>query len=147
MTSPADVRARRRPAGFTLLEVLVVLVILGVATGMVTASFPRRGGGMDLADATDGVAGALRLGRARSIAFDRAVSFAIDTDGRGYVLDGEHHSLPHGVLARMMGPGVIRFDPQGGGTGGAIAIGGDAGGGTIVRVDWLTGRVVVVERS
>ncbi len=131
-----------RAAGFTLLEMLVVLAILGVAMATAVGAMPRRGGGLDLADAAGRVADALRLARAQAIAQGRPVEFAIAADGRGWVVGGRAQGLPPSVtLAR---DGAIRFDPEGGATGGAIRLRGAAQS-VLVRVDWLTGRVSVAQ--
>jgi len=135
-----------RAGGFTLIEILVVLTVLGLVSGIVAMAFPQRGGRLDVIAAADDVADALRLGRAQSIDFGAPVSFSLDTDGHGYVLGRAHHDLPASVLAAMAGPAVIRFDRLGGANGGAVRIAG-RGLAMQVKVDWLTGRVIVEEAS
>jgi general secretion pathway protein H len=136
-----------RPAGFTLIEVLVVLVIAAVSAGIVATAVPHRGGALDVADAISDLTEALRLGRMKAIAMSRPVVFAVEPGGAGYVLDREHHALPPGVRVSMSGPPEIWFDALGGGTGGALTVRGHGAGGAILRVDWLTGRVTVETRS
>ena len=74
-------------AGFTLMEILVVVVLLGLVLAIVVGAMPRRGGGVDLAGAAGDLAGALRLARARAIAFGRPV--VAPTPGGGLRWSGE----------------------------------------------------------
>ena len=132
------------PQGFTLLEMLVVLTILGAVLGVVAGALPKRGGTLDLTAAADGVAGALRTARARAIALGRPVLFRAVPDGRGYGVDGQNHAMPPAVQLAMAGPAIILFSPEGGSTGGVIRIA-SAVRAMQIRVDWLTGRVVLTE--
>ena len=135
-----------RQAGFTLIEILVVLTVLGIVAGIAIGAFPQRGGRLDVAAAAVDVADALRLGRAQSIDFGTPVTFSLDSDGHGYLIGRQHRALPAAVMAAMAGPAEIRFDRLGGANGGAVRIVGRALM-MLVRVDWLTGRVVVEEAS
>src|ERR1700739_4781132 len=87
-------------AGFTLIETLVVLVILGLAmvvgAGVATRAHP----GLDLVTGTDEVASGLRLARARAIARQAPVLFAAGPGGHGYVLGGRLHPLPPAKVVR-----------------------------------------------
>ena len=136
----------RRAAGFTLIEILSVLTVLGLGGGIVAAAFPQRGGRLDVLAAAGDVANALRLARAQTIDFGAPTLFSLDSDGHGYRLGAQHRTLPASVLAATSGPAVIRFDRLGGGTGGLVRISG-RGAAMLVKVDWLTGRVVVEEAS
>ncbi len=135
-----------RSAGFTLIEILVVLTVMGLVAGIAIAAFPQRGGRLDVVTAASDVADALRLGRAQSIDFGAPVIFSLDSDGHGFLLGRQHRSLPTTVTAAMAGPAVIRFDRLGTANGGVVRIVGRALA-MLVRVDWLTGRVVVEEAS
>ena len=132
-----------RPSGFTLIEILVVVVVLGIVAAGVAGAFPQRGGRLDVVDAADQIAGALRLARAEAIAFGQPTSLVVDADGRGYQVGLEHHGLPRAVLATSA---LIRFNPAGGASGGTVRVAGRSKA-MLVRVDWLTGRVVVMEGS
>lgn len=128
--------------GFTLIEMLVVLVILGLALSIVAGFAPTGRGTLDLASGTDQLASALRLARSRAIARQQPVLFTVTADGRGYVLDGVAKGLPPTVVAAMEGVPVIRFAPDGSSSGGAVRL---ATGNRMrqLRVEWLTGRVSV----
>jgi general secretion pathway protein H len=129
-----------RATGFSLIEILVVLVILGLALAIVAGFAPRGYTTVDLATGADGLANTLRLARAQAITRQQPVTFAAMAGGRSYAVDGESQLLP--AALSMAGTPVIRFSADGSCSGGAIRLA--AGGQTrLVRVDGLTGRVSV----
>ena len=130
---------RRDVAGFTLLEMIVVLVVLGLALGLVMTHGPARSPRLELDAAARQVAGALRLARSRAIAQERTVPVAFATGG--YELDGDA-AVSWAADVTPMGDRVISFTPDGGSSGGRIVL---RGGGhqVAIGVDWLTGRVFV----
>jgi general secretion pathway protein H len=140
MTLPSKATVK----GFTLIEMLVVLAILGAALAVTVAALPQRGGGVDLAAAADGVASALRLARARAVAAGHPVAFALAGDGRSYTVESRTQPAPPAVQFSMTGPTAIRFDPGGGSSGGGVRVTGPHRA-LEVRVDWLTGRVAIAE--
>jgi general secretion pathway protein H len=144
-----------RPAGgFTLIEILVVLAILGFALTLIAAYKAPWSAALDLKGTAAAVAQQLRLARAEAIARDRPVEFALDLAHRSYrVGDGPAHPLPAHLAIRLLtiageqsGPGAaaIRFNPDGSATGGRISLSADHRQ-IAVGVDWLTGRVSVAE--
>ena len=138
----------RRPlpcqAGFTLIETIVVLVILGLALTIVAGFIPRRNTTLELASATDRVASTLRLARARAITQSRPVVVAASADGRALAVDGVAQAVPASVAVTMAGPPAIRFAPDGSASGGGVRVQG-TGRARLVRVDWLTGRVSIAD--
>ena len=141
-----------REAGFTLIEVLVVLAILAMAIGLVAGRGPVRSPALDARGSSDQVARALRLARSQAVAGNRDVAFALDVAGRAFrVGDGAWQPLPATLALSMVaaaeprpvaGIGRITFAPDGGATGGRIRIAAGAVART-VAVDWLSGRVTV----
>ncbi len=141
----------RKDCGFTLIEILVTLAILGVIMGL----FLGRGGmvnqGLNTRAAAGAIAQGLRAARAQAIATDEDVSVAIDPARHLFAID----RTPPTLLARdlnltvmppaLKGPGtvrVIRFSPDGSATGGEVLLG--TGRHRVdIKVEWLTGQVKV----
>jgi general secretion pathway protein H len=133
-------------AGFTLIETIVVLVILGLALTIVAGFIPRRNGTLELANATSRVVGAMRLARSRAMVESRPVPFAVTADGHGYIIDDGLVTLGPSVRMVMAGPRVISFSPDGSASGGSLRVlVGEKF--RVVQVDWLTGRVTIVGAS
>ena len=154
MTSPADPPRRQaaRAGGFTLIEMLVVLGVLGLAAGLLALRGPPRSPAAEARVAAVEIAQALRLARARAIAADRPVAFLLDLETRAFrVGDGEWRRLPPGpallltaVSGQTLGErlGAISFAPDGSSSGGRIELA-VPGRRLQIGVDWLTGRVQV----
>jgi general secretion pathway protein H len=147
-------RSAARTAGFTLLEIIVVLAILGLSLALFAAYKPPWSTALDLKGTAAELAQQLRLARAEAIARDRPVELTLDLAHHSYRVGGKPaRALPPHLAIRMLtiagerrGPGAaaIRFNPDGSSTGGRIAL--SDGHRTIdVGVDWLTGRVSVAE--
>jgi general secretion pathway protein H len=144
---------RSRQAGFTLVELLAVLVLLAIAAGIAAAHLGGRHGGEALQATAHQLASRCRAARAAAIrqASERTVS--IDIAGR---LVTAGHGIPPLQIAdtiavasetsaaeqRARGVAGIRFFPNGASTGGTVRL--QTGRQAYeVRVSWLTGRVVV----
>jgi general secretion pathway protein H len=131
-------------AGFTLIETLVVLVILGLALSIVAGFLPRRNSTLELAAASQRVVSTLRLARGRAIAESRPVTVTATRDGHGVAVDGVAQAVAAVVVISMTGPAVIRFAPDGSASGGGIRVQG-AKRAELVGVNWLTGRISVTD--
>jgi len=112
--------------GFTLLELLVVLLIAASAIALVLPQLSGARAGIVLKSSAREVAGALRAARGEAIARHREVSFVTAAEVSGS-LDG-----------------VIRFFPDGSSSGGSIRLSA-AGRSYVIEVDWLTGRVAILD--
>ncbi|WP_428487839.1 GspH/FimT family pseudopilin [Rhodopila sp.] len=131
---------RTSQTGFTLLEMIVVIIILGLVAGLVLVRQPWHSAGLN-ADATvRALTSALRLARSRAIAQDRDVSVA--TNSQFFTLDsGPPWVLPSG---EALSASQVIFMPDGGSSGTTIVLA--AGPRRIaIAVNWLNGRVLTRE--
>ena len=133
---------RRAAGGFTLLETVVVVVVLGLMLGILAGFVPRRPARLELANAADTVAATLRLARARAIATGYPV--VVQAGGGGLLVDGVARPLSGRAVLAMAGPPAIRFAPDGSTSGGAVRVAGPAQA-MLVTVAWLTGRVAIAD--
>jgi general secretion pathway protein H len=142
----------RGQAGFTLIEMIVVLVVLGLMLGLIVTRGPMHSTRVEIDAATRDLVGALRLARAQAIAQNRPVALLIDPASRAYWSVGSApRSLPGSVEIAVQTPledsdghrrASVAFAPDGSSSGGAITL---AEGTHRVRVgvDWLTGRISI----
>lgn len=145
MTSRAG--DRRRADGFTLLELLVVLAILGVVVGLAVPLFARAMPGMQLQAGARAVAAELRSARGRAIAANDEFIVAVDVQRRtvGSIALDPSIGLSFYTAAEDLidgGAGRIRFYPDGSSTGGRVRLVG-AGREYDVRIDWISGAVTI----
>ncbi len=140
--------------GFTLIELLAVLFILALTAAVVVPSLGG-GGAVELESAARSLAAGLRHTRNRALNDSRSATLALDVANREFQLPGERRvrKLPervHIVLFTARSEqqseqrGAIRFFPDGSSTGGRITLSTDRLR-YLVDVDWLTGRVSVIE--
>ncbi len=130
---------RCRDSGFTLLEMIIVLVILGLMLALVVTRGPMHSARLDTEAAVRELAGALRLARGRAIAHDQSVAVVLTP--HSYQVDGlPGHAVPTEVA--LAGSALIRFSPDGSSSGGTVFVQTPTSRTTIV-VSWLTGSVEV----
>lgn len=149
--APGRLRPGRRAAGFTLLEIIVVLVIGALAYALMIGVVFRGTSTSDLKAAARTLAAGLRQAQTMAITTRRDASLTLDMDAREYTLPGESapRRLPKDIDLKLYTAqsevssertGGIRFYPDGSSTGGRITL--SAGERKyLVDVDWLTGRV------
>lgn len=141
-------------AGFTLLEILVVLAILGFALALVVGYKPPWSRGFDIRTTAAELAMQMRLARSEAIASNRPVALELDLRGHRYqVGTARPQLLPKRLSLQLLtiagqrkgaDIGSIRFNPDGSSTGGRIMLA-DGSQRIVVGVDWLTGRVGVAD--
>ena len=141
-------------AGFTLIEIIVVLVILGAMVGLLVTRGPVHSAALDLRAVANTMAEAMRGARVRAIATDKPVTFTLDVARHVYQIDGSPPApLPvalglsmRSAAGEAAGPqrGGISFAPDGSSTGGEVDL---AAGERHVKigVNWLTGRVSIAD--
>lgn len=141
-----------RQGGFTLLEMIVVMAILGLASMLIVGYRPPWSGGLGVRGAASQLASALRRARSEAIARDGPVSVMIDVAGHRYrVAESPGQALPPNLKIGLLtlaseqhgiNSGAIRFYPDGSSTGGRVTFG-DGAHTLVVGVDWLNGRVSI----
>ena len=130
---------QRGDAGFTLIELIVVLGILTAMIGLVLGHVPLQAGRMNLDAAAQEVAGSLRLARSQAIVTNRNVFWTAGAAGFG-----SEGNLPQRIKATVIieNAGAIVFAGDGSSSGGLVLVRlGDRNTG--IDVDWLTGRVLI----
>jgi general secretion pathway protein H len=142
-----------KQGGFSLLELLVVLTIIGVVLAFVPGFMLRGQPGLDVDVAARAIADALRQARSDAVLQNREQLFALDVEQRLFRVEGQRAPVRIAndieitfqtgrseVLGETVGQ--IRFFPDGSATGGRIGLALD-GRQVEVLVDWLTGLVWV----
>lgn len=132
-------------AGFTLIEIAVVLVILALAYGLVTPAFSNFVAATRLESATRELAMALKEARSTAIVMGRELRFEIDPTTPGWRFEDRHGAFDRRVAIRLdsatgASDSTITFFADGHSSGGRFMLEG-AGRGRIVEIHWLTGRV------
>jgi general secretion pathway protein H len=129
-------RRRGNQAGFTLIELIVVIVIMAMVAGLVMVKQPWHSAGLDTDATLRALMNGLRMARSRAIAQDREIE--VVTANGGFSVDG---ATPWAVPTdETLSASQVVFMPDGGSTGGTVLL--VAGPRRIVvEVNWLTGRV------
>ena len=149
--APYRLRADRAAAGFTLLELLVVLGIVALGLTLVAPSLNRLRQGVAVRSAAYELAAHLRSARAAAREANVERVLTIDVDGRRYWAEGVvgPRQLPPSIAmdltvptSERVGAGMarVRFFPDGS-TSGARVVLDDGRVSAAIRVDWLTGDV------
>lgn len=151
---PASVaRLPAKPQGFTLLELLVVLVIASLAISLMGPAFQRLLPGLQLEAESRKLVAMLRHARSQAILSGNPVAVSQDADSGDLRLSYRqqpYHLPAHLSLALTAGPGQddavpgiphILFYPRGDSSGGSLELKQEAGRSELISVDWLSGRV------
>jgi general secretion pathway protein H len=156
LNAPGNSRSLARvipsAGGFTLVEMLVVLVIISLMMALVGTSISRNISGAEMRVAASKVAAGLRYTRTQAILKKTEQVFLLDTGELTYqAAERKPEKLPEGMKAELNTArseltsetaGGIRFYPDGGSTGGNVRL--EANGRVYrVNVAWLTGEASV----
>ena len=146
-----------RVRGFSLLEMLLVMALIAVASLLAVAAFGGGMQGMQLRAGARDLAAQMRFARAVAISSGQSQDVVIDPQARTWQgAKGRSGGLPAagevvftGARASLFasgegneGKGTVRFFPDGAATGGRVRLLAN-GGGWDVDVGWLTGDVRV----
>lgn len=149
MAAP-DRSLRRAARGFTLLEIIVVVALIAVLTGIIAAVISGGLGSSRVRAASKDLVAALRATRAQAVVQRESQVLVLDVERRAYKAPGRDWvELPGGMELSMLtaaqeqigdSQGQIRFFADGSSTGGNIEL---SRGEALWRIEigWLTGEV------
>jgi len=148
---------RVRQRGFTLLEILVVLVIGVLLVALVPPLLSGLSGGTELRGAARQLAAGLRAARNEAITRQHEAVLTLDLAQHRFGVSGDARvvKLPDGVALKLYTAqaelldgttGNIRFFPDGSSTGGHLIVSGPKVA-YRVNVDWLTGAIAIVDQD
>ena len=143
----------QRSRGFTLLEVLAVIVVIALATTLIATTISGGLGQARVRAAAKDLVAALRYTRSQAVVKGQSQVLTLDVEKRAYRAPGRDWvELPQDMRLTMLtaaqeqvgeGVGRIRFFPDGASTGGHVKL---IRGETEwqINVGWLTGEVRLV---
>jgi general secretion pathway protein H len=147
---PRRYSASRSVSGFTLIETVVVIVLIGIVIAIVGTSFSRGMTQAKIQAASRDMAAALRYTRGQAIVKGKEATFDLDLASNSYTVPGKSAvQLPKGMKLELYTAeqeqisdtaGRIRFYADGASTGGHISV-------LLgrmqwrINVDWLTGAI------
>lgn len=141
-------------AGFTLIEMLVVLTIVALALAIVVPAVSKSMI-VSVNDVARDVQISLRQARAKAVSGQQSTRFWVDTQKHNYLNHKDKiKSYPDDISMLLKvassevsgGQAGVRFFPDGSSTGGRITVS-QADATVYVDIDWLTGRVSVADEG
>lgn len=139
--------------GFTLLELLIVLLLMAVIFAAAPPLFSSIGLTTELRGSARQLAAGLRLARNEAITEQKVAVLTVDVEQRTFKVAGKTRSLPDDESVKVKlytaqaelidnNRGNIRFFPDGSSTGGYVALA-DGRVEYRVKVDWVTGHISI----
>ena len=154
LAAGSSVLSRHNTTGFTLIEMLVVLSIVALALALVVPAVSKSMV-VSVHDVARDMQISLRQARAKAVTSQQATLFWVDTQQHSYVdHKNKVKSFPDTIDIRVKVASTevegdkagVRFFSDGSSTGGQLAVY-DAGATVSVEIDWLTGRVSIIDES
>lgn len=145
----------RSTTGFTLIEILVVLTIVALALAIVVPAISKSMV-VSVHDIARDMQISLRQARAKAVSEQQSSLFWLDTQKHQYLTHkGKIKAFPEEIhirakVATHEAQGTkagVRFFPDGSSTGGRLTFNDAADTLIHIDIDWLTGRVSVVDES
>jgi general secretion pathway protein H len=152
---PSPIGKYEAARGYTLVELLVVLAVMGLlllaAPALISAMRP----GVEAKTAAETLANDLRAARTAAVAENSETWVVLNADAKRYTIEpyGMTHELPKSLAFELRGNrgenvgtrAEFRFFPDGSSTGGSIQITASGGRKHWIIDHWLTGRITVDE--
>ena len=142
----------RRQRGFSLLELIVVVVLIAATTALAASVMTTGLPGQQLRNASRELAAQLRYTRAQAIVTGKPQLFTLDARSREWKAPNRRHGqLPREIEVVATGARIeqtqpelmaIRFFPEGAATGGRIVLSRERAAWQL-DVEWLTGEVTI----
>ncbi|MCH8478545.1 MAG: GspH/FimT family pseudopilin [Wenzhouxiangella sp.] len=149
---PRSLGPPARAAGFSLVELIVVMVLVGLLFAVVGVSVSRSVSGAEIRNAAREVTAGMRHTRGQAIIQRQQQVFRGDANARTWqAAGGDPVQLPEGLditlntgRSELTGEsaGGIRFYPDGASTGGNVVLSRD-GREWRINVAWLTGEIAI----
>jgi len=141
--------------GFSLIELLVVLTLIGMMASIVPSFFSNGVSGTEFKGAARSLSASLRSARMHAISRHQDVSVSFNLEDNSYQISGsdKRYVFPKGieveVSRKAMGElnneqAIIQFYADGGATGGLISLLKGDNARYDIAVDWLTGQVKIL---
>jgi len=131
MSATGDPASQTLPAGFTLIEALVVVAIMALIGGLAFPRIERMLDGAHFAEARTALGGAAAAARARAIRTDTPVALVIGPDGSEIFVGGTVFStLPPKIKVASDRAGFTFF-ADGSASGGKLILSGPSGHATL----------------
>lgn len=139
--------------GFTLLELMLVLLLMGLAYGIAAPSLGAGSSGTELKAAARQIGAGLRKARDVAVVSQSDSLFELNLESRSFKITGDEkaYNLPRNLELKLFTAttevndsniGAIRFFADGSSTGGSISVG-PVDMQYVIDVDWLTGRIKI----
>jgi general secretion pathway protein H len=140
-------------AGFTLIEMVAVMLIVALVAGLVVTLTPGTGRAQLKSTALDAASlfrrerqGAVLTGRVRAVSLDRERRVLVGDGGKAVI-------IPRDVVLDVMGAdaawtgqrAIVRFHPDGASSGAVMRLSRE-GAAYEIRINWYTGGVAIEAR-
>ncbi|MBI5409259.1 MAG: prepilin-type N-terminal cleavage/methylation domain-containing protein [Nitrospirae bacterium] len=154
-----------QPSGFTLIELIIVLIIIGIGTALAGLLITGNSGGLEIKTFTKDVSAVLRYARSQAVSEKRTYCFVIDRNERIVRLyavkpkeevEGDEEAvvviskaIPETLQMTLQDvkaePLFIEFFPWGNSTGGVIEVSNPKGLTYFISVNRLSGKVEITK--